>query len=174
MKKFTAASLAAIVMAGFSAPALAADVTLDPLNCSGAPVTCTKSYDFTVPAAGPVAQGFTFTLPVGGKFSGSVTTEFTAPSQDIDFTSILIDGVSPYTQDIFDPNGEHWFIKNLNLASGLHRIDFVGTAAGAGVFAGTISFAAVPEPATWGMMILGFGLVGGALRSRKKVTVRYA
>ncbi len=31
-----------------------------------------------------------------------------------------------------------------------------------------IQVAAVPEPATWGMMILGFGLVGGALRRRRK------
>jgi len=28
--------------------------------------------------------------------------------------------------------------------------------------------AAVPEPGTWMMMLLGFGLIGGALRSRKK------
>lgn len=28
---------------------------------------------------------------------------------------------------------------------------------------------AIPEPATWGMMVLGFGLVGGALRSRRRV-----
>ena len=33
---------------------------------------------------------------------------------------------------------------------------------------------AVPEPATWGMMILGFGLVGGVLRRRRNVQVRYA
>jgi hypothetical protein len=26
----------------------------------------------------------------------------------------------------------------------------------------------VPEPATWGMLVLGFGLVGGALRSRRR------
>lgn len=32
----------------------------------------------------------------------------------------------------------------------------------------------VPEPATWAMMILGFGLVGGALRSRRRITVAYA
>lgn len=33
---------------------------------------------------------------------------------------------------------------------------------------------AVPEPATWAMMITGFGLVGGAMRRRNKVTVSYA
>jgi hypothetical protein len=36
---------------------------------------------------------------------------------------------------------------------------------------------AVPEPATWAFMILGFGLIGGALRSRKanvQTSVRFA
>ncbi|QMW22732.1 PEPxxWA-CTERM sorting domain-containing protein [Sandaracinobacteroides saxicola] len=32
-----------------------------------------------------------------------------------------------------------------------------------------ISLAVVPEPATWAMMILGFGLVGGTLRRRRHV-----
>lgn len=31
----------------------------------------------------------------------------------------------------------------------------------------------VPEPATWAMMIVGFGLVGGAMR-RRKTTVAFA
>lgn len=37
--------------------------------------------------------------------------------------------------------------------------------------------AAVPEPATWAMMIGGFGMVGGAMRSARRkqtVSVRYA
>ena len=34
--------------------------------------------------------------------------------------------------------------------------------------------AAIPEPATWAMMIAGFGLVGGAMRRRKRITVSYA
>ncbi len=33
---------------------------------------------------------------------------------------------------------------------------------------------AVPEPATWAMMVLGFGAVGGALRARRKVRVAFA
>ncbi|MEG8038220.1 PEPxxWA-CTERM sorting domain-containing protein [Sphingomonas sp. LR60] len=32
----------------------------------------------------------------------------------------------------------------------------------------TLIAGAVPEPATWAMMILGFGLIGGALRSRRR------
>jgi hypothetical protein len=37
-----------------------------------------------------------------------------------------------------------------------------------------LSIAGVPEPATWAMMIMGFGLIGGAMRSRKATTVRFA
>ena len=45
--------------------------------------------------------------------------------------------------------------------------------AGSGTFNGTANLTAVPEPATWGMMIVGFGLMGGALR-RRKTTVAFA
>ena len=39
----------------------------------------------------------------------------------------------------------------------------------------SINVAGVPEPATWGLMILGFGAVGGAMRRRKVATsVRFA
>ena len=38
----------------------------------------------------------------------------------------------------------------------------------------TLAIAAVPEPATWAMMILGFGLIGGAMRNRKSATTRLA
>jgi hypothetical protein len=40
------------------------------------------------------------------------------------------------------------------------------------LFFGT--FSGVPEPATWGLMILGFGLVGGAMRRRQTISLRYA
>lgn len=37
-----------------------------------------------------------------------------------------------------------------------------------------VSIAAVPEPATWGMMILGFGLIGGALRGARRRRTAFA
>ena len=33
---------------------------------------------------------------------------------------------------------------------------------------------AVPEPSTWALLILGFGAIGGAMRSRRRVKVSYA
>ena len=32
----------------------------------------------------------------------------------------------------------------------------------------------VPEPASWAMMLGGFGLVGGAMRARRKTSVTFA
>ena len=55
------------------------------------------------------------------------------------------------------------------------RYDLTFNGAAAGTFNGTVNLAgtAVPEPATWGMMIVGFGLMGGVLR-RRKTTVAFA
>ena len=45
------------------------------------------------------------------------------------------------------------------------RYDITFTGAN-GNFNGTANITAVPEPATWGMMIMGFGLLGGVMRRR--------
>lgn len=47
---------------------------------------------------------------------------------------------------------------------------------GAGFFRVTERVGAVPEPATWALMLLGFGFIGFSMRSRRKqnVTVSYA
>ncbi|QDZ09018.1 PEP-CTERM sorting domain-containing protein [Sphingomonas panacisoli] len=42
-------------------------------------------------------------------------------------------------------------------------------------FNGTANLTAVPEPATWGLMLLGFGAMGGMLRTRRQTPrVRFA
>ncbi|MES2289998.1 MAG: PEPxxWA-CTERM sorting domain-containing protein [Pseudomonadota bacterium] len=46
--------------------------------------------------------------------------------------------------------------------------------AGATITASTAIPAAVPEPATWAMMIGGFGVMGVAMRRRRRTTVSFA
>lgn len=55
-------------------------------------------------------------------------------------------------------------LYSINLAAGVvnNRATSLGTTSGP-LFALT---AAIPEPATWALMIMGFGLVGGAMRRR--------
>ncbi len=38
----------------------------------------------------------------------------------------------------------------------------------------TVSVGAVPEPGTWVLLVLGFGLIGATMRRRQMQTVRYA
>ena len=69
-------------------------------------------------------------------------------------------------------------INGFNAAAG-SKLTFkaVGTSDSFGGYIDNITLAAVPEPATWAMMIMGFGLIGGALRSakgRQTARVRFA
>lgn len=84
-------------------------------------------------------------------------------------TAILVDGVSQaFTGPSLGTIG--WAsITGLNLTGGSHTIQFNQLSGGNWVFASEVTFAgsAVPEPATWAMMIAGFGLVGTSLRRRR-------
>jgi hypothetical protein len=79
--------------------------------------------------------------------------------------------------------GNGWEVKTLT-AAGISRIDVIGAAVGGSTLIfgidqlnfTPVATAAVPEPASWAMMIGGFGLVGGAMRRRRsaRTTVRFA
>ncbi len=62
-------------------------------------------------------------------------------------------------------------VVTLGHATGDYRTLFANALAFTG---GAESVAAVPEPATWAMLILGFGMIGASLRRRRSVEVRYA
>jgi hypothetical protein len=75
-----------------------------------------------------------------------------------------------------------------NTAFSIKSIDFTASTAGAlsfvavgtsdslGGFLDSVSLtpAPAPEPASWAMMLGGFGLVGGAMRASRKTTLKYA
>jgi hypothetical protein len=85
--------------------------------------------------------------------------------------AILVDGVNT----AFTPpgGGFGWTtLSGLNLTGGTHTLQFQQVP-GWWVFVSEVTFdgTAVPEPASWAMMLAGFGLVGHALRSRRRGVV---
>jgi len=63
------------------------------------------------------------------------------------------------------------------LDTGFYTIAYTGTVKGRPAGVGSnITFAEAspaPEPASWAMMLVGFGAIGGAMRSRRKVAVSF-
>lgn len=76
----------------------------------------------------------------------------------------------------------NWGLLNVNFtATGPSTLEFRAYGPGNSVGDGLGGYidnirleSAVPEPATWGLMILGFGLVGGVLRRRPRARVALA
>lgn len=74
--------------------------------------------------------------------------------------------------------------QDMNWSTRLYRFTAQGTSAtltfssltdtAFGPALDNVGIAAVPEPASWAMMIMGVGLVGGALRSRRRVALATA
>lgn len=70
-----------------------------------------------------------------------------------------------------DTSGPLYFVRTYTASGGLGRVQSASTGAGGG-YKTTIAYfykpfgAAVPEPASWALLIGGFGLAGAALRRR--------
>ena len=83
--------------------------------------------------------------------------------------SILVDGVAQLFTVPAPGSIGTISLTGLNLTGNSHTIQF-GQAFGGWTFVSEISFfgetGAVPEPASWAMMIAGFGLAGAAMRRR--------
>ncbi len=86
-----------------------------------------------------------------------------------------------YTSDFLDLSGvtgqDFIFsltsvLGTLSASSGDALRDFNAVASGSFSAAIPETIAAVPEPGTWAMMIVGFGMVGGTLRYRRQTLVR--
>ena len=76
-------------------------------------------------------------------------------------------------------NPNAFALQTINIAGTRvgRSVTFVGPDGTLGVddFSFTLPGGGVPEPATWAMMLIGFGIVGGAIRGRKaSIRVTYA
>ena len=128
---------------------------------------------------GAFSDTFSFRINQNGTGSGSLATStaLLGSMTDLDIDSVIINGMSAMKSTSADGSSEFFGIGNVPIMFGaLNTIVVSGTSRGAGSYGGNATFTpAVPEPATWGMMILGFGMIGGATRySRRKTKVSFA
>lgn len=161
-----AAGAAALGLLSFAAPA-SATVIFDPIDQPTLDAFNTEMFGAISDELGIFTHMFSFTTAEPKLASSSVVTiSLPGGAADIDFTAIDLDGIA-FTQHVFDPDAETWDVNAAGLAAGSHTITLHGSVVTAPAsYAGTINIAPVPEPATWAMMILGFGGMGAVLRRR--------
>ena len=113
---------------------------------------------------GTFTDTFTFDLPVAA--SGNLTLSTSTFGLTFDSATV---GSYTLTKSIAGPFAYDYKV-GASFGAGPETLTVVGTVpSGSGSFSGTLTFtpSAVPEPASWAMMIGGIGVTGGALRRRK-------
>jgi hypothetical protein len=166
---FKAAALAvALAMTAPAAANAVAFITVDPAAPNG---TISGVFGNTGIAAGAFTDVLNFTLPTGGLTSATITSILTSATNDVNFTSVLLNG-TPFTIGSTGTT-EFRFINNLATLTGQQTLTINGVSGGEGSYGGTIAFSpgVVPELSTWAMMILGMGMVGVGLRMRQKASL---
>ncbi|MBS0502634.1 MAG: FxDxF family PEP-CTERM protein [Proteobacteria bacterium] len=97
-----------------------------------------------------------------------------ASSNGID---VLINGVSIFNITGDGGNATNWMPQSIHFgvnATSTLTFAAIGTSDSLGGYLDNIALAGVPEPATWAMMLAGFGLLGAAARRRTRAPVTYA
>jgi hypothetical protein len=115
-------------------------------------------------------DSFTFTIPfLDGIGSGSISTSFTSAANHLVITDLWINGTHynvPTTS-----SGQELTVGGIPIMHGvMNTIEVAGhSGLAGGSYSGTATFSAlaVPEAATWTMMLAGFGLLGATMRRRR-------
>jgi len=160
--------------------AASASVTVDPpttVSVTG-PTTTNAGVDFSIGfsdsgVSNPFNELLVFTNSLAGSYSITLTSVGVG-GNDADFDAVYLTGGSiigqldiPELMASSDPL-EIFAKLGFGLGAGTYTLHLEGTSTGDGAFGGNVAFVAVPEPATWGMMLLGFGAIGFAIRRRRR------
>lgn len=171
MRKVVLGMVAGAALAIGSAASAAITVTssvgiLPTYSVVNGPAQSTVAFSQNPEASGSFNGWFEFNNSLNGLYSIIVSTS--TPGATITSAALSGLGGSPI---IASNTGSANTLSLLtgNLSSGNYRFTFGGNApANGGVVSGNLTFnhVAVPEPATWAMMLLGFAGIGLVMRRR--------
>lgn len=179
MKTLLGAAALALAMAGASAANAAVD--LDLIDSAALNLNGTEAFGAIITDdLGAFEHVFNFTLDDANDANATLGS-IKLGAKDIDFSSIDLDGTA-FTQVGFDPAGENWELLLTSLAAGAHVLTVRGSVIGFGdtpgaTYTGSLNLDLdgggggneIPEPATWALMIMGFGGVGAMIRRRRNL-----
>ncbi|UAK24139.1 FxDxF family PEP-CTERM protein [Sphingomonas nostoxanthinifaciens] len=160
VKSFAVASVVALASPAFSTVIVMTPTTTG--STGGFTATHTTGTDFT--------DDYTFSVGATPGTVGASSIELVVSSDYLALSTLVLNGTSlafsydattklysafATTASIADP-------QSLSIAGSVVN--------GGGSYGGNVTFttAAVPEVATWGMMLVGFGAMGAALRSNRR------
>lgn len=125
---------------------------------------------------GGISQALTLTAGQTYNLSFAYSNNGFAPNESTSASaSFMIDGLSGVVaHDTATPSNLDWQIFTGSfVADGSDILSFTNQTGGPneGILLDAVSVAAVPEPATWMMMLFGFGAIGFAMRRRSRKDV---
>ncbi|QWC56610.1 PEP-CTERM sorting domain-containing protein [Erythrobacter sp. 3-20A1M] len=110
---------------------------------------------------------FTFNLPTYGVLTVTLQSVYQTIDQNVNF---IVNGVKLNSENFTVINKGNPEVQTITqrVSPGKQTIQVAGASGPNGAYNGAIIFAAggVPEPATWMMLILGFGAIGFGMRRK--------
>jgi hypothetical protein len=175
MKRVILAGLAAASVVAMAPAAHAAkSIDMNTIVLPGGQVSITGTFENEGILAGLFTDIFNFETPAGmiSASAQSIAVALNGPA-DLDLTSVFLNGIA--FEQVSTGFFELRLLEGETIPAGTQTLTVNGLSRGNGSFSGTIAFLsdvpAVPEPATWAMMLFGFGAVGYSMR-RRKVTYK--
>ena len=126
------------------------------------------TFDTTTKTAGSTSPWFEFSNDLSGTYTFALITSTSGATVTLE--QLLAGGGSSIIQTVTGSSNSLTLNTGVLTAGATYRFLYTFNAGtGGGTVSGNASFlqAAVPEPATWAMMLIGFGGIGLAMRRRR-------
>jgi hypothetical protein len=145
------------------------------MNCDG-PTTVGSETTIGYTDTGLGSPSFTESLSFLNDLPGLYSIVLTTSTNTVNFTSAVLSDAMGGSWDLHkivdDGTNEYWSFLNppdnqYAIGAGTYTLTIMGDNNGPGSLAGTVTINAVPEPAAWAMMLIGFGAIGASMRRRK-------